>query len=320
MEHISENKKQVISYLLGDLPDAERDRFEERLFLDEDLSFSLDAAENDLVDEYIRGELSGEQVVKFEQNFLLAKSRCEKLQVATILQAKVFDEKSVAVAAAPPTSAWERLSEIFRVPRLGWASGLAAIALFVLIGGFWLLRSRENNQLVKVGNVNQNLSIEPSKQMTIEISPNSNTSQNVEQKSANANEKPKPPPTPSPEIGAPKPPKPPTIYAFNLLPPMRSGERPTLTVPTEAQTVRLRVEHNNSKEYIKYRVEIRDSGGDLIWSREVGVTGKTLRKPLTLDVRGGALVSGGYELTLSGVTADAQLEEINFYNFTVRKK
>lgn len=102
MERVSENKKQAVGYLLGDLPDAERDRFEERLFLDEDLSLSLDAAENDLVDEYLRGELSGEQVVKFERNFTLAESRPEKLQIASVLQTKVFNEKPAAFAAAPP--------------------------------------------------------------------------------------------------------------------------------------------------------------------------------------------------------------------------
>ena len=209
---------------------------------------------------------------------------------------------------------------MFVVPRLVWAGGLAAIALFVVAGGVWLLRQTENNQIVKVGSENQNTSITPTAQPTIEISPNSNTPPNIEPKTANVNGKPKPSPAPSPETIAPKPSKQPTLFAFNLLPPMRSGIRPTLNIPSDAQSVRLRVEHNNSREYIKYRAEIRDSSGDLIWSREIPVNAKTLRKPIVLDVRGGALVSGGYELTLSGVTADAQLEEVNFYNFTVRRK
>ena len=216
MKQISENKKQAISYLLGDMPEPARDGFEERLFLDEDLSFLLDAAENDLVDEYVRGELSAEQIKKFEQNFLLAESRCEKLHVATILQAKVFAEQSAAVAAVPQVSVWERLLEIFRVPRLAWAGGLAAIALSFLIGGFWLFRQAENNQVAEVGDENQNLSIEPVKQPTIETLPNSNTPQNIEQKSANANEKPKPSPSPTPETVLPKSVKQPIVFGFTL--------------------------------------------------------------------------------------------------------
>lgn len=320
MEQTSDNKKQAVGYLLGDLPENERDAFEERLFLDEDLSLSLDAAENDLVDEYLRGELSGEQLVKFERNFTLAESRREKLQIANVLHSKVFNEKAAVVAVAPPISVWERLSKMFVVPRLVWAGGLAAVALFIVAGGVWLSWQTENNQIVKVGNENQNSSIVPIAQPTIANTPNSNTPPNIEQKPAKVNGKPKPSPTPSTEIIAPKPSKQPTLFAFNLLPPMRSEMRPTLSMPTETQTVRLRVEHNNLKEYIKYRAEIRDSSGDLIWSREIPVNAKTLRKPIVLDVRGGALISGGYELTLSGVTADAQLEEVNFYNFTVRKK
>ncbi len=320
MEQISENKKQAISYLLGDMPDAERDGFEERLFLDEDLSFSLDAAENDLVDEYVRGELSGEEVIKFERNFTLAASRREKLQAAKVLQAKLFDEKSAAIVAAPQVSIWERLSGIFGVPRLAWAGSLAVIILFFLIGGFWLLRNTQDKQFAEVGSENQNVLIESNKQPTIETLPNANTAQNTEQKPANANEQIKPKLSPPPESVAPKIVKQPTVYAFTLLPPMRSGARPTLVVPPDAQTVRLRVEHNNAREFIKYRAEIRDSSGDLIWSREIAVNGKTLQKPIILDVRSGALAAGSYELTLSGVTSDAQFEEVNFYNFTVRKK
>lgn len=313
MEQLSENKKQAISYLLGDLSDTERDGFEERIFLDEDLGFLLDAAENDLIDEYLRGELSSEQVKKFEQNFLLAESRREKLQVANVLQAKVFNEKP----AAPQVSVWERLSEIFRVPRLVWAGGLTAIFLFILIGGWWFVRNTEINQVAEVKDENQNISIELDKKPPLETLLNSNTPPNIEQKPTNAAEKPKP----SPTTVLPKEVKqPPTVFGFTLLPPMRSGARSVLVVPSDANTIRLRVEHNNVREFIKYRAEIRDSNGDLIWSREIAVTEKTLQKPLVLDVRSGALISGSYELTLSGVTSDAQLEEVNFYNFTVRKK
>jgi hypothetical protein len=316
MEQISENKKRAVSYLLGDLPEKERDEFEERLFLDADLSFFLDATENDLVDEYVRGELSAEQIKKFEENLLLADSRREKLQIASVLQEKVFNKKSAVVAAVPQVSVWERLSAIFRVPRLVWAGGLVTVILFLLIGGFWLSRQTENNQVVADFDKNQNLSIEPVRKPTVENFPNINAPQNIKQKLTNTNENPKP----SPATVLPKNTKQPTVFGFTLLPPMRSGERPTLIVPPDAQTIRLRVQHNNTREFIKYRAEIRDSSGDLIWSREIAVGKKTLQKPIILDVRSGALGTGSYELTLSGITSDAQLEEVNFYNFAVRQK
>ncbi len=323
MKKTSEINKQAVGYLLGEMPDAERDGFEEQLFLDENLSFTLDEAESDLIDEYLRGELSAEQRSKFERNFLISESRREKLQAAKILQEKLFTEQKTEIAA-PPISVWDRLSQIFRAPNFALAGGLAAIILFALIGVFWSLLSTKPDQIVTIGNNNQNISIEPINQPTIVNPPNTNASPkpeltpaNVGEKPSNVNAKPKPSPTITPEN---IPQSQTAVFGFTLLPPMRSGERPTLDVPLETQTIRLRVEHNNAREYIKYRAEIRDSGGDLVWSREIPVTVKTLQKPLTLNVRSGALAAGSYELTLSGITSDAKLEEVNFYNFTVRKK
>ncbi len=101
---------------------------------------------------------------------------------------------------------------------------------------------------------------------------------------------------------------------------MRSGERPVLNVPKSVETIRLRVVHDNQQEFIRYRAEIRDQSGDLIWSREIPVSEKTLVRPISLNVRSAALTPGSYELTLSGITSDNQLEEIKFYNFVVQKK
>ena len=46
------------SYLLGDMPEAVRTEFADRYFIDEDLFDELLDVEYELLDEYVRGQLS----------------------------------------------------------------------------------------------------------------------------------------------------------------------------------------------------------------------------------------------------------------------
>lgn len=340
MKQTLENKQKVVFYLLGELSGAERDAMEERLFLDEDFSLFLDSVENDLIDEYIRGELDASEKVKFENSYLKSETRREKIRTAQILQARLFDEtqKTQIVTTEPKVSFWQSLTDFFRLPNFALASGLAVILLF-LLGTIWFTTGDDidKNTVQIIENTNQpDVSPPPNTPENVPVNNQSNTNKTLENNknlksnknsvdsnaiNGNSNKdniEPKKPETE--KIPPDQAPQPPRVFAFTLVPPIRSGERPTLIVPSDAQTIRLRVEHNNSREFIKYRAEIRDSSGDLIWSREIAVSPKTLQKPLVLDVRSNALITGSYELTLSGVTSDAQLEEVNFYNFTVRRK
>lgn len=343
MKKNPENEQKAISYLLGELSGAERDEFEEMLFIDEDFSLFLDSVENDLIDEYFRGELEAGEKLKFENVYLKSETRLEKIKTAQVLQAELFGKtREREINAIPPkVSFWQSLNVFLRLPNFAAVSALTVVLLF-LLGTIWFMTGDGfNRNSVKVTqNVNQpyvsppdtpenspvtdqsdtnasvNIALENNK--NIKSNENSSGSKAVNGKSNKGEIEPKKPETE--KIQPEKVAQPPRVFAFTLLPPIRSGERPTLIVPLEAQMIRLRVEHNNAREFIKYRVEIRDSRGDLIWSREIPVSEKTLQKPITLDIRSSALNVDAYELTLSGMTADAQLEEVSFYNFTVRRK
>lgn len=312
-----DEKEQAVRYFLGELSDAERDSIEDRFFSDEDYSRFLDSVETDLIDDYVRGELEFEQKRGFEKNYLISERRRERVDNARLLQTELFDKKQEVTLVAPQISFWERVENFFRVPNLAWAGSLAIIALLFVFGGMWLFRP--DNQIAVLENNNQIPVATP----TVQISPQPETNNNQNETPVNSNAQPKPSPskpdsnrkeetTPAPQQ--------PIFAAFTLLPPTRSSERPTFIVPRQAEIVRLAVVHDNREKFVKYRVEIRDADGDLIWSREIPVNAKTLSKPLSLNVRSNALKSGLHELTLSGATADGQLEEINFYNFSVQKK
>ncbi len=77
----------IVRYLLGQLPDAERDPFEDRYFVSEALHEQLQAIEEELVDAYVDGELTGEDLTCFERLFIGSPERERKIQFAKALRA-----------------------------------------------------------------------------------------------------------------------------------------------------------------------------------------------------------------------------------------
>lgn len=108
-------------YLLGELDERARAAFEERLFAGDDaLSVDLQAAEDDLVDDYVRGRLTRPERRRFEAALPGAPSRRRKLAFAGAL----------ARASPARSTAWGH-----RAMRL-WCVGVAAAAsLFVVAWG-----------------------------------------------------------------------------------------------------------------------------------------------------------------------------------------
>jgi anti-sigma factor RsiW len=73
------NEKLIAQYLLGELPEEQQVEIEDRAFADKEYLASITAVENDLIDEYVRNELSQTQRQRFESRFLASAERrvCE---------------------------------------------------------------------------------------------------------------------------------------------------------------------------------------------------------------------------------------------------
>ena len=110
-------------FLLGQLPPEEQGRIEELAFEDPDTFTFLETVEDDLIDEFIQGELSAVEVQQFNDHFLSLPDRRNNLRVSRLLR-QHFDK-----AARVPAVGW------FRRPRT-WITALAALAL--LIFAVWI--------------------------------------------------------------------------------------------------------------------------------------------------------------------------------------
>src|SRR5574338_679350 len=87
-------------YLLGLLQDeAEKARIEERLIANDDIAAQISAAEEALIEEYLDGELSGEEAAGFSEVFLVPSARRRQLRL--IQDLRTYASRS---AKSPKTS------------------------------------------------------------------------------------------------------------------------------------------------------------------------------------------------------------------------
>src|SRR5215470_15351660 len=85
MNDVQENENYFYRFLLGDLSLIEQERIEIRSLEDLEFQELIQAAEFDLIDDYIRGDLTAEDVRRFERIFLNSPVRRRKLATARVL-------------------------------------------------------------------------------------------------------------------------------------------------------------------------------------------------------------------------------------------
>ena len=138
-----QDDKLIARYLLGELSEEEQTQLEERAFSDPDYLQQVRAGEKDLIDEYVRGELSDTMLPAFERRFFASEHRRRQIEFARAFTQVVAEGPATAsseVAPAAITSWWNSFLLFRRGPHLAFRFSLAAIALIVIAGGVYLLR------------------------------------------------------------------------------------------------------------------------------------------------------------------------------------
>jgi anti-sigma factor RsiW len=337
-------------YLLGLLPEAEAEVCDEMSIIDDEFAAHLQAAEDDLIDAYVRGELAGHERAQFESYYLASPRRREKVNFARALQKFVDGAAPAAVALAaaetarpasadetklPATpSATERpsrrkaLLSLFAVPHLSLQWGFAAAAAVTLLAGGWLLfetlrlRGQVDRAAAERGMLRQReqeLQTQLERQQAGAEGLARASRQNEEElkrmraKLAELEQRAKlqPPPLPA-ELN---------IAHFDLAPQTRGvGQVATLTVPPGADYVALQLDLE-SDGYISYRAALRSQGSkQIVWeSGTLEARARDTGKVIDISIRAGLLTSQRYVLEITGVTASGA-EPILGYPFRVVKQ
>lgn len=128
----NDDEKQIINYLLSRLDEDEQRRVEERLLTDNGYFDLLLMAEDDLIDEYLRGDLSVDERERFEAHFLCSPERRKKLNFGMALKGYISAESAAhgrkAINTRPGYGWWKPL---FSAPFMR----LAAAAIIVVVLG-----------------------------------------------------------------------------------------------------------------------------------------------------------------------------------------
>lgn len=323
------SEKLIARYLLGELSEEQQVIIEDRAFADKDYLASITAVENDLIDEYVRRELSETARQQFEKRFLASAARRERVEFARAL-AQVAAEAPAAEKArttvAHSAASWRVSLEAFvrglnPVARLA----IAAAMLLLMVGGAWLLTEtlRLRSQLTRLQAENQSRQderqrleqqIELERRRSEELANSLNQEkQQREQSEESLRELSEP--------GNKTNPPSPVVASLTLLPGISrgGGDKPSLTLPENARLVRLQIGIDPEEPYKSFVVELRTVGGRRVWSKEnlIAHTGGGARA-VTLTLPATVLKRGEYELRLSGAKEGGGTEDVGFYYFDVR--
>ena len=287
----TENKEFFIRYLLGDLPEEERERLEKGYFADHETLQFLQSVEDDLIDAYVRGRLSPKQQQQFESYFLDSPWKQRRVEFARTLCLALRDQQP----KAPHITAWRRFAAW---PVLAATLFVAILLLVFLLIQNWRLRIALNQA--------QSARIEFQNQM-----------QQLQQELAARGAQPK--------LGADWPLSAngetiSMLLAPNLLRDGGAAKGQVLAIPPQTSSVVLGLQLPPDHRPL-YRAFLQTAEGAVV-SRFDGLTSRPLagsRQAVVLNLPAESLNRGDYVIRLFAQTDQGHDEELHPYSFTVTR-
>lgn len=305
-------------YLLGQLPEAERDALEDRLITDGEWRVEVDAVERDLIDDYVRGGLKADEGTSFERLFLPSERRREKVIIA-----RAFTR---AVSASPAASlngesqiesrSWLSLFPNAR-PAIGFA--LAAALLLMVAGAVWVVFYRQRPAAEHAGG-ERNAPRGEQAAVPVSPTPEETTARTKDSnpQTATAVNNATPGATPNQRVQ-----QTPSVASFLILPGSVRGsdDGQLLRIPALAQSVRLRLSLEGQPATGDVRAELRrlSAYGELVWgTRIVHAQRSPLGPVILMELPADKLRAGKYTALIKGAGPDGQVETV--YAFSVTRK
>lgn len=309
------NEETLRSFLFEDLSEAERAAIEVRFLADEDFSTQVQVVEDELIEAYLRRELSLRDHQRFEAAFLTNPRRRQRVLVVKGVVAAANAEASSEVEPSP--SLWTSLLALFRIESGFRPYALAVVILIALSFGGWLLFSRlgerQNAQLAQQ-NGNAVQAVSPGALSPLPSPDNSQPSQAP----LPAETPPRTNPTPVRKA----PPAGPTLATIMLRPalvrdPVAANK---LTITPSVTQVRVQLNLERS-DYRSYAVRITTVDGHLVWqAASIRAAAPNKRSSITVAIPARLLPTDDYLVEVSGVNSPGTPESIANYFFSVTRK
>lgn len=281
----------IMRYFLGDLTDEEQVRLEELYFVDDGTFEQLAALEDELIDAYVRGELSGPQRKQFESHFLNSTVRRRKVAFAESFTQYV-SEAPRAVSASQREGWPNRVAGWLgiRGRTARWAFAVAGAVVLIVGTGLvrqnWRLRAQLHQMQTEQIELEQREK-DLKRQLAQHTVPPSGNVLRI---------------APGAEAGSQSHSLP--IVALALAPSLLRGnaEQKTLIIPHGPHLVRLQLDVGGLQPYESYIATLETVEGVRVWSKG-GL--KTMPdsdgRTVALDLPSGLLSNTDYIVKLWGI-------------------
>jgi hypothetical protein len=312
------NRHIMIQYLLGELPPAWQERFEEQFFTDKESFEQLKLVEDQLVADYVSQVLTAEQRGRFETHYLNSDRRRQKLKFALTLK-QSLREFSETKKDEARFSFWQSIIFAWRIPPLRYV--FLALILVALMGGGGLIsegwRLRQQRKQLEAERaalrqqslqpfLTQERSISQSQQSstTPSLSPNTTLSEQQQSERSRIID--------STVLNV-------VLYAGAY----RDGEAQQENIPLSApiKSLKLKLILPPQSDYTKYCAVIETPSGQRLATRENLSSVKTSQGDFVLfQISAQRLPANDYILTLSGKKTGQDYEEISDYQFRISRR
>lgn len=340
----------VRKYLLGQLAEGDRERLEERLLTDDDFYETVtaleDRVEDELIDQYLDGELTGDGRAHFERLLLYTPERADKLRLIKDLKALAVPAVALDAGAAtrattetptPSRTGWLGAVGLFRNPLFGLSC--AAALLFAVLSCVWLLvksnrleaelkQARAHAQPTPTADAGLKEQLEQLRAQNEELTAGLRSAEEArarleqqvgQQASANTSREGTRAPARTERAGQQT-----SIATLVLSATLRGtqgGEKvATLAISRPGTPARLVLNVDNfaPEDYRRVRAVLKRSAGSEVWSSEsVNVVIRQRKSRAVLTLPAGKLFEGLYTIDLEGVTDTGSVEPIGLYTFRV---
>ncbi len=292
------------NFLLGLLDNRRREQVAKRLFTDEDFYREVLAAEADLLDALVGGELSPDDGRRFEEGCLASASQRRKLQFARALRR---ENSGLVAEQTDPTPALGKLERPSRNRRLGRLvpALAAAVAGVAILLAAWFQQQELRRQI-------QTLQVRQTElERQLESRPAEGAPEAVHRSDSE--------PTPPPPIQEAKPPQSARLSLF-LASAVLRGETPLaeIRVPPNAGPLDLKVEVGSPTEASAYQLVVSNSDGRAVFQRMNLEVRRVEGVPLVeIAIPTNILRGGVHEVELSAQLKAGGLEPVSYSYFRV---
>ena len=311
-------------YLLGDLAEEDAARLEEKYFADDSAFEVMALAEDEIIDAYVRDELSPEDRRRFEENFLSSPRISQRIELAKILKAKASSRRvshdDVPVLHGPAVDQkqasnrekgsrwWKNVWQPFRQP--AFASLVLVLIGAGILGVEWYRVREESKQLLasraELERQNRDLIADNNKR-ALETDQLIEALKTKEAENAKLNEQ--------LEQASNKPAL--TLPVIPILLPLAGsrgeGIDQTVKLPEEPSIFKLKIPLEEAK-YERYSVIIKTPEDRVVSGpREARAQGRIL----IVQLASTRFIPGDYIVTVSGVSSLGKRDEIEDYTLRI---